>query len=61
MSWHHFPHMPSDGDRILVKLKGCEEGNYFEMTITQLDSVGHIEKWCYWEDYQEILERKLRG
>lgn len=59
MTWHTFPHVPEDGAHILVKFVGCEEGNYFEVKIRGNNRMTHIEKWCYYEDYKNVIERKL--
>ena len=60
MSWHSFPHMPEEGAHILVRYKGCEVGNHFEMWVRDGEGLGHIEKWCYYQDYQEAKERNIR-
>ncbi len=59
MSWHTSPHIPENGAHIIVLYKGCESGNYFDITIREGDQVSHIEKWCYYEDYQESIKRKI--
>lgn len=61
MIWYTFPHMPEAGAHILVKYKGCKDGNYFEMIVREVDTLGHIEKWCYFQDYKESMERKLKN
>ena len=60
MVWHSFPHLPEEGAHILAKFKGSDLGNLFEMRIRQQEGLEHIEKWCYYDEYQEILKRKIR-
>ncbi len=59
MSWHYFPHIPEVGAHILVKYKNCPEGNFIELTIREWEGLEHIEKWCYFDDYEEVKKRKL--
>ena len=59
MSWHSTTILPKEGDRLLVHFKGCEEGNYFKMTVREGESFNHIKKWCYLDDYNFSLQRKL--
>ena len=59
MSWHSFPHLPEEGARIIVLYKGCKIGNYFEKVVREGEGFGHVEKWCYYQDYQESLKRRL--
>ena len=59
MSWHRYPHVPEEGAHILALFKGCLVGNYFEMRVREGEGLGHIDKWCYYQDYQEAKERKL--
>lgn len=59
MTWHTPPHLPEPGARIIVKFNGCKIGNYFDYTVREHEGLGHIEKWCYYEDYQQAIQRKL--
>lgn len=59
MTWHKFPHVPENGAHILIKFKGTPEGNYFEMNCIEGENMGVIDKWCYFEDYQNIKKRKI--
>lgn len=59
MSWHSFPHIPESGAHILLRYKGCDDRNLFEMTVREGDEMNHIEKWCYYDDYKESLKRKI--
>lgn len=60
MSWHTFPHIPEEGAHIFFQYKGCKSGNYFEMIVREGEGLGHIEKWCYYEDYKNSFNRRLR-
>jgi len=59
MTWHSFPHLPEEGAHIIALYKGCKKGNYFEMKIREGEGFSHIEKWCYYEDYEELMKRKI--
>jgi hypothetical protein len=61
MIWHHYPHLPEIGSKILVKYKGCEENNLFPLNVREWEGLRHIEKWCFYEDFKEEIERKLRN
>ena len=60
MTWHFPPHMPEPDAHIIALYKGCKIGNYFELVIREYEGLGHIEKWCYYGDFKETLERKRR-
>jgi hypothetical protein len=51
--------MPEEGAHILALYKGCKRGNYFEMTVREGEGLGHIEKWCYYDDYHTLMKRKI--
>ncbi len=57
MTWHPLSHSPSIGDHIIVKYHGCTKGNYFQVIVREGESLNHIEKWCYYEDYQRAIRR----
>ncbi len=59
MSWHSFPHLPEEGAHIIALFKGCKVGNYFEITVREGEGFGHLEKWCYYEDYELLMKRKI--
>ena len=59
MSWHTFPHVPESGARIIALYKGCKLGNYFDLIVREGEGLGHIEKWCYYDDYQTLMKRKI--
>lgn len=59
MSWHSFPHVPEEGAHILVRYRGCKDGNYFEMKVREGEALSHIDKWCYYDDYKESIQRRL--
>jgi len=59
MTWHSFPHIPEEGADIIFLYKGCEEGNFFQKTIKETDNLNCIEKWCYRDDYYELMKRKI--
>lgn len=59
MSWHFFPHLPEKGAHIIALYKGCENGNFFELTIFEEGKFPPLEKWCYYEDYHASLKRKV--
>ena len=61
MIWHSFPTVPEYGSHILVYFKGCQENGYVEMVMREPEGMGYIEKWCYFDDYKEFMERKVKN
>ena len=59
MIWHRNTDKPVVGSRILVKFKSTAPGNHFETVMMDSSDLNIIEKWCYAEEYQEAIERKL--
>ena len=60
MTWHHFPHLPEHGAHVLVQYKGSQNGNYFEVVVREEESFSHIEKWCYYDDYRMLIDKRLK-
>lgn len=61
MTWHHFPHVPEKDAHIIAIYKGCKDGNHFEMRVREAEALIPLEKWCYYDDYKESIERKIKG
>lgn len=59
MTWHKSFMRPERGATVLVKYKGCSDGNYFKIKVREEDSLAPIEKWCYLEDYENAKKRKI--
>jgi len=59
MIWHTFPHVPEVDSRIMFVFKGCKDGNYFEMKVRERENINHIEKWCYRDDYVNLIKQQI--
>lgn len=53
MEWHLFPKMPKANDHIIAKMKGRKGESFLEFYVREEDSLGQIEKWAKYEDFQK--------
>ena len=60
MIWKRFPHVPQEGEEILVKLKTKKDSPIMKIKVTHSQKWRHIEKWCTLEEMKEFKERKLK-
>lgn len=60
MIWKRFPHVPQEGEEILVKLKTHKDSPLMKVKVSDSQRWGHIEKWCTTTEMKEFKERKLK-
>lgn len=61
MTWHSFPHIPEEGAHIICKYKGCPTGNLFDKVMVEGMDLKLVEKWCYYDDYQNAMQHQLKN
>lgn len=60
MVWHKFPHMPEIGAHIIADIGVTDMETLYELTIREGESISHINKWCYYDEYKAAVKREIR-
>jgi hypothetical protein len=52
--------MPEIGAHIIADIGVTDMETLYELTIREGESISHINKWCYYDEYKAAVKREIR-